>query len=119
MKFALSKPSTLNPKPFPMNSKDFLTLVKASVFLGEARQKELTEAAEWMTAKEREFLSKKISETGVKIEENNAKMIEQLDKVEKALKDFQRKELPKLIKEQEGQEREEEEGKAAKMLKNY
>ncbi len=102
-----------------MKSDDFLALVKASVFLGAARQKELTEAAEWMTAKEREFLSKKITETGAKIEENNAKMIEQLDKVEKALKDFQRKELPKLIKAQEKEERAGEEATAETKLKNY
>lgn len=102
-----------------MKKEDFVALVQASGFLGAERQKLLTENAGWMTAKEREILAKRIAESGSKIEKNNEEALGKLEVIAGALKDFRKKELPKLVKAKEKEERVGEEAEAASKLKEY
>jgi hypothetical protein len=99
-----------------MTKEEFIKFVQTQEFLGAERQKDLIDNADWITAKEREDLVKRITQTGEAIASNNLSMIEELNKVEEAVQQFNREELPKLVKAEEASEHESEAKKAEELL---
>jgi|CXWL01.1.fsa_nt_gi hypothetical protein len=100
-----------------MSIEDFLKPVQESAFLTPARQAELTENAAWMTAAERDFLAKSIVKAGLKIAENDAALLKQLEGIEAAVQEFKKVELPKIMKEKEVGEESEAKESAENLLK--
>lgn len=101
-----------------MTSEEFIKFVQQATVLGPERQKELIENAEWMTATDRGFLEKEITEAQKKIDANNEQILEELTKVEEAIKSFKKEELPKLVKAEEKGEKKGEEAAAEQLLKD-
>ena len=100
-----------------MKSDEFIKFVQQAGVLGAERQKELIENAEWMTEVDRGFLVQQITEAQDKIDANNQKILEELTRVENAIKSFKKEELPKLVKEEEKKEEKGEEESAEELLK--
>lgn len=96
-----------------MNQEDFLQIVAVSTFLGAERQKKLSDNAPLMTDEERKFLAKRIQETGASIDQSTGVLA---DTLEKAIKDFKRQELPKIVKGMEKAEKGGEEEAVNKLL---
>jgi len=101
-----------------MTQEAFIAFVQSQGFLGKERQDDLIQNAGWIIASERDLLAKEIEQAGRSIEENNKKIIEELDHIEQAVRQFQHEELPKLAKAEETSEHESEQEKAEKLLQD-
>ncbi len=102
-----------------MTQEEFKKLIEESPFLGEERQKLMLENAAWMTPDERAALAKNILSSGESIEKTSSEALENLETFEEAIKDFTHEELPKLLKEQEGEEHSSEEKEAEHLLDEF
>lgn len=84
-----------------MTQEAFLSLVKDSVFLGEARQQELITNAAWMTPEERAALAKNIDTAGEKMQQDSEFIGRIVDELEEDLQTFKKSELQDAVQEQE------------------
>lgn len=101
-----------------MTQEAFIAFVQNQAFLGKERQDDLVQNAAWMTAPERELVSKEIETAEKTIEANNRAMVEELDRIEQAVRKFQHEDLPTLAKAEETSEHASDEERADELLQN-
>lgn len=100
-----------------MTNEDFIKIVQTSDFLNQDRKSSLVSDSAWMTEDERDLVAAKIKETKATYAEADQQKLREISKIEKAIKDFNKQEIPKLIKEKEKEERAGESEAAEDLLK--
>ena len=101
-----------------MTKEAFIEFIQQQEFLGKERQDDLLQNAGWITAPERALLMSEIEKAKGSIEQNNKTIIDELNKIEEAVKTFHKEELPKLVKAEEKTEHESDEEQAEHLLQN-
>jgi len=102
-----------------MTHEEFIQLVQANEFLGADRQNVLIANSPWMSAKEREMITGEINLRRGNIEKNNEAMVAEMDRIQGAILDFGKEEIPKLRKEQEVSEAESSQEEAERLLDEF